>query len=105
MSTETYTLEITETAEGEALAADLYRADRTLEDSLHVIYEEHSLASAQGGEESMRREAEVTTDATRVQLDYQRVGDAFEFRVLGDAGELHAERVTDEDWQLRPSGE
>lgn len=67
-----------------------------------MAYEEHSLVSDRDGEPAPRQ-AEVTTDATRVQLDYQRTGGAFEFRVLGDEGVLLSERATDEDWQLEPS--
>ena len=103
MSTETYTLEVSETADGEALAADLYRTDRTLEDSIHIVYEEHALSSDREGEPPGERTGSVTTDATRVQLDYEHVGDTFEFRVLGDDGVLLTERVTNDEWQLQPA--
>lgn len=100
MATETYTLRIEEADSAEGISVDLYNADGTIDESTWIDYDDHGLAVSREGDEPPVAEREVTTDAMRLDLQIERLADAFEVRLLGDTGTLETQRVEDEKWGL-----
>ena len=99
MATETYTLRIEEADSTEGISIDLYNEDGTIDESTWIDYDDHGLAVSREGEPPAA-EREVTTDAMRLDLQIERLADAFEVRVLGDTGTLETQRLEDEEWGL-----
>ncbi|MFC7006609.1 hypothetical protein [Halalkalicoccus salilacus] len=82
------------------ISVDLYNADGTIDESTWIDYDDHGLAVSREGDEPPVAEREVTTDAMRLDLQIERLADAFEVRLLGDTGTLETQRVEDEKWGL-----
>lgn len=102
MATETYTLRVEEAESTEGITVDLYNADGIIEESTWIDYDDHGIAVNRAGDGPPVHEQEVTTDALRLGLQVERIGDAFEVRLLGDEGTLETQRIQDDDWGLTP---
>ncbi len=98
MATETYTLRIEEAADAEGITVDLYNEDGTIEESTWIDYDDHGITVDRGTDGPPTHEREVTTDALRLGLQIERIGDGFEIRVLGDTGTLETQRIADDEW-------
>ncbi|WP_345781488.1 hypothetical protein [Natrononativus amylolyticus] len=94
----TYRLELRDTTDG--IDADLLDEDGLVETSTRIAYEDHGLEPAGDREEPSSTDREVTADVTTLDVQYERDGDGFTVRVLGDREELVTERVEDEEWGL-----
>jgi hypothetical protein len=99
MATETYTLRIEEADSAEGISVDLYNDGGAIDESTWIDYDDHGLAVSREGEPPAS-EQEVTTDAMRLDLQIERLADAFEVRLLGDTGTLETQRIEDEEWGL-----
>ena len=99
MSMETYRLELRET-ETNGIDADVFNTDDVIEESTRVVYEDHGLEPPESREEEPSYTEEITADVTTLDLQYERDGGGFEFRLLGDRDELTRVRIDDEEWNL-----
>ena len=98
MPLETYRLEIRD-VDGLGIDVDVYNDD-VIEESTHVPYDEYGLEPTDGGPDDSYTE-EVTTDVTTLDLQYERDGGGFSFRLLGDRDELTTVRLEDDEWGLQ----
>lgn len=98
MSLQTYRLEIRDTETG-GIDVDVYGEDDLVEASTRVIYDEYGLES-DGSTDSDAIVEEVTADVMTLDIQTERDGAGFSFRLLGDRDELASVRVDDEEWGL-----
>ncbi len=98
MPLQTYRLEVRDTETG-GIDADVYGEDDLVEASERVVYDEYGLES-DGSAESDAIVEEVTADVTTLDIQTERDGAGFSFRLLGDRDELATVRVNDEEWGL-----
>lgn len=105
MTLEQYTLEIAEDESHEGITADVYGETGVVEESTRVTYTDYGLRAVRDDWSPSRRRQSVTMDVTRVNLQYERDGEAFEFRLLGDDDVVATERVTDEEWKVATDGD
>lgn len=97
MTLDTYRIEVR--AQDEGIDADVYDGDDLVAESTRVSYDEYGLeAPSTDADPSVERE--VTTDVTTIDLQYERDGASFTFRLLGDRSEIATVRVDDEEWGL-----
>ncbi|WP_049914596.1 hypothetical protein [Haloterrigena salina] len=99
MPMETYRLEVRE-IETDGIDVDVYGADDVIEESTRVAYEDHNLEPPASRDEEPSYTEEITADVTTLDLQYERDGGGFEFRLLGDRDELTRVRIDDEEWNL-----
>lgn len=97
---ETYRLEIGETDNGEELTVDLYNEGGTIEEAVHIPYEDHGLRAVRDEGRPSQRDHEFREDVMTTDLQIERREGAFVVRVLGDGEEIHSERIDDDDWRL-----
>lgn len=100
MPMETYRLEVREAETGEGIDVDLYDEDDLVDTSTRVAYEEFGLEPEDGRAEPTPEVRELRTDATRTDVQFERDGAGFQFRVIGDGDDLVTTRVDDEEWGL-----
>ncbi|PSQ02002.1 hypothetical protein BRC94_02430 [Halobacteriales archaeon QS_5_70_17] len=93
----TYRLEIGETGSGEELTVDLYNEGGTIEEAVHVPYEDHGLGAARDEGRPSQRDREFREDVMTTDLQIERRQGAFVVRALGDGEEIHSERIDEDD--------
>jgi hypothetical protein len=98
VSLETYTLELTETAERDALSADVYGSDGCVVRSTRVRYENHATLGEPDGETPAPLSSEVTADVLSLSLQYEVTDAGVSFHVVGDGDILLTERATPGEW-------
>jgi hypothetical protein len=99
MSRTTYTLLVRENESNEGIIAEV-RADGTIEESTRLSYGDFGLTAIRDGWLPNERRTEVEADVRTVQLQTQRNGEGFSFRVLGDGETIAEQRIMDDEWRV-----